>query len=162
MKKTLIIALVFISFAAFAQRGSGNLNAEKIKAARVAFLTEKLDLDSKTAQVFWPVYNEWEAAKEENNKKFMASFKERLGVDNMRKAVAEATDEQATLIMELMYAKRGEDLKLEMAYMDKFGEILSPKQVLQLSQFDAEFRRTLMRRYSEESRQRRERNKNGN
>jgi hypothetical protein len=94
--------------------------------------------------------------------KFMASFKEKLGVDNMRQAVAQATDEQATMIMELMYAKRGEDLKLEMAYMEKFGEILKPKQVLQLSQFDAEFRRTLMRRYSEESRQRREKNKNGN
>jgi len=159
----MMIILTLVTVSAVAQRGGpGQMDKEKIKAARIAFLTEKLDLDSKTAQVFWPIYNEFEAAKEENNKKFMAAFKEKVGDENMRKAIEEATDEQASAIIELMYAKRGEDLKLEMAYMEKFSEILSPKQVLAISQFDAEFRRTLMRRYSEESRERRARFKNGN
>ena len=33
---------------------------EKIRAYKVAFLTEKLNLSAKEAQKFWPLYNEFD------------------------------------------------------------------------------------------------------
>lgn len=55
MKKT-IIALLFISFVcnSFAQKGE---RRERIKALKVAFITEKLELTETEAQKFWPIYN---------------------------------------------------------------------------------------------------------
>ena len=49
------------------ERGSGWM--EKMKSARVAFLTTELDLSAEEAQAFWPVYNQ---AQEEKD----AAFKE--------------------------------------------------------------------------------------
>lgn len=58
MKKT-IIALLFITFtfSAFAQKGE---RKERIKALKVALITEKLELTETEAQKFWPIYNAFE------------------------------------------------------------------------------------------------------
>ncbi|PKV50487.1 hypothetical protein ATE84_2545 [Aquimarina sp. MAR_2010_214] len=54
MKKiVLLICFAWFSIGAFAQHGP----REKIKAFKIAYITEKLDLTSKEAQQFWPVYN---------------------------------------------------------------------------------------------------------
>ncbi|EZH74033.1 hypothetical protein ATO12_14245 [Aquimarina atlantica] len=54
MKKiVLLICFTCFSIGAFAQHGS----REKIKAFKIAYITEKLDLTSKEAQQFWPIYN---------------------------------------------------------------------------------------------------------
>ena len=50
----LIIFIVGISAQVFAQDNS------RIKALKTAFITNSLDLSSKEAQQFWPVYNKYE------------------------------------------------------------------------------------------------------
>ena len=59
-KKTHIFTLIFallISIQLFSQqRGS----SEKIKALKVSFITEKLELTSNEASKFWPIYNKFE------------------------------------------------------------------------------------------------------
>ena len=58
MKKiVLVFALSLVVFPLMAQR---NINPDRIKAQKVAFITERLDLTSKEAQQFWPVYNAFE------------------------------------------------------------------------------------------------------
>lgn len=49
------ILLILFCFNAFSQS-----KHDKIKALKVSFITEKLDLTSKEAQQFWPVYNAYE------------------------------------------------------------------------------------------------------
>ena len=66
-KKLIPILILFISVSAFAQRGE-KMN-ERIKAQKIAFITEKLSLTSEEAQEFWPIYNEIEAKKETLRKK---------------------------------------------------------------------------------------------
>lgn len=51
-----IVAFVFVS-QVFAQR---NINPERIKAQKVAFITERLNLSADEAQKFWPIYNAFE------------------------------------------------------------------------------------------------------
>ncbi len=55
-KNVLLICLICFSFASFAQNGP----RERIKALKVAYITEQLNLTSKEAQQFWPIYNEHE------------------------------------------------------------------------------------------------------
>ena len=66
MKKvfSVLCALVVLSMGAFAQgpqgprRGADNGWRERVRAEKVAFLTEEIDLTESEAQVFWPIYNE--------------------------------------------------------------------------------------------------------
>lgn len=161
MRNTLIILLTLCSLSGFAQRDSNSrMDSERIKAAKVAFLTEKLNLDSETAQQFWPIYNEFETAKDELNKQFFNTMKNEVGLANPRKAMEEISEAQAEQMVKLMFEKRAQELKIEMDYIAKVGKVLSAKQTLMVSQFDAEFRRTLMRKFSEESRERRKSNDN--
>ena len=48
---------------------------EKMKAARVAFLTNELDLSAKEAEAFWPVYNQAQAEKDAAYKETRAAYK---------------------------------------------------------------------------------------
>ncbi|MGV6831569.1 MAG: hypothetical protein ACWA5P_08430 [bacterium] len=58
MKKIVIVfALSLMVLPLMAQR---NINPDRIKAQKVAFITERLDLTSKEAQQFWPIYNAFE------------------------------------------------------------------------------------------------------
>ena len=56
MKKILICLTIFICTQVVAQETSKN---EKIEAMKVGFITNKLELSAKEAQLFWPLYNEY-------------------------------------------------------------------------------------------------------
>ena len=65
MKKviSIVCALTLLAATAFAQgprqsRGDGNGWRERVRAEKVAFLTEEIDLTESEAQVFWPIYNQ--------------------------------------------------------------------------------------------------------
>jgi hypothetical protein len=59
MKKLLLLVSLYVSFVAFAQEP--HPIKEKVAAARIAYITEKLDLTPETAQKFWPLFNELES-----------------------------------------------------------------------------------------------------
>lgn len=57
----LIITLALGSFSALkAQDDDGSKKAEKIKALKIAFISQKLELSPDEAQKFWPVYSQYE------------------------------------------------------------------------------------------------------
>ena len=154
--------MTLVSISVMAQNGKSRMDSDKIKTAKVAFLTEKLNLDTKTAQAFWPIYNEFESAKEALDENFRNSLENEVGITNPRRDMENISEAQAKQMVELMFAKRTQELKLEMDYIADVSEVLSAKQTLIVSQFDAEFRRTLMRRFSEENRERRNNQGKGN
>ena len=73
MKKviSIVCALTLLSAAALAQgprqpRGNDNGWRERVRAEKVAFLTEEIDLTESEAQVFWPIYNEIQKSQRES------------------------------------------------------------------------------------------------
>ncbi len=58
MKKLLTILLLSLSVLASAQ--DMEKRVERIKALRVAFISDKLDLTTEEAQRFWPVFNQYD------------------------------------------------------------------------------------------------------
>ncbi len=72
MKKLITLGLLFLlTFNAFSQRKE---KEERIKALKIAFITERLALTETEAQKFWPIYNAFE---EENNQLRRASYNKR-------------------------------------------------------------------------------------
>ena len=165
MKKTLVYILLFTCTLSFAQNRNGNeprMNQKRMNAAKVAFLTERLNLDTKTAQAFWPIYNEYEAAKDELNKTYMFTMREEIGIENPRRGIDNISQNQAEQLIQITFEKREKEFTLEKEYLKKVASVLTAKQTLIVSQFDAEFRRTLMKRYSDEVRSQKGKQNKGN
>ena len=55
-------------------RGKGGWQ-DKMKAERVAYLTDAMGITSSEAEKFWPVYNEMDAERKSSFEKAMRSFK---------------------------------------------------------------------------------------
>lgn len=68
MKKYTIIALmIFLAIgSSMAQRPGEGYDREKLEAARVAFITTRLDLKPEQAQKFWPIYNVFNDSREKS------------------------------------------------------------------------------------------------
>lgn len=61
MKKYLLILIaIFGTFSFATAQNTNSQKSEKIKALKIAFLTQKLQLTSAEAQKFWPVYNQYQ------------------------------------------------------------------------------------------------------
>ena len=55
---------MLMAFSTFAnEKPDGKFDFEKFKAEKIAYITNALSLTPKEAEVFWPVYNEFEGKK---------------------------------------------------------------------------------------------------
>ncbi len=149
MKKLQFIFLITtfsLSFVVgFSQNNNGpkkhGMDEEKIKAEKVAYITEKVDLTVKEAQVFWPLYNEF-------NDKISELFQEERQLYRTTKKNHEAlSDEELTINVDRMVAINKEKAILEAEYHKKYKEVLPIKKVSLLYQADKEFRKHLLHKY---------------
>ena len=139
--KTLLLTLAFFSIASltFAQppgMGHNKEAMERIEAARIGFITQKLDLSSEQAEKFWPVFNEY-------SKKRMA-FRDDFKNQFEGKRKEDLTDEDKIKIMDHQIEVKEKELALSKEYKSKFLEILSVDQMIALNQAEDEFRKMLM------------------
>ena len=135
MKKLIIVSGLLLMFAqlGYGQREHGR---EKMQSARIAFITERLNLTPETAQKFWPVYNQINQQKHELRKEEFS----------LRKSsnASELTEEDAKKLLANMYAIKERQLKLEMEAADKYQEVLTAVQVVQLVKVEEDFRRMVI------------------
>lgn len=113
--------------------------AEKIKASKIAFITEQVSLSPEEAEKFWPVYNEMEQKREESTRKIMERYRK-------NEERPEITDEKALEMMDARFKQEQDLLELKTTYHQKFLNILSPVKVLKLYEAEDRFRRQLMER----------------
>ncbi|MFA0964736.1 Spy/CpxP family protein refolding chaperone [Roseivirga sp. BDSF3-8] len=141
MKKIILITLMMITAgAAYSQRGSGEYR-EKLEAARIAIITEKLSLSPEQAQRFWPIFNEFDD-KRKGLRRNMAEARRNLQIGDLSEA-------EADKLLDEWKAHRMAEVKLETEYMERFREVLSARQVLALISVEDELRRRLLRRLNE-------------
>ena len=106
-------------------RGAGWM--EKMKAARVAFLTTELDLSAEEAQSFWPVYNQ---AQEEKD----AAYKEtRTAYRALTEAIKDGKPDKeiATLLQAYLKASKV-PAQLDAEYAGEFLKVLPATKVAKL------------------------------
>ena len=122
MKKcfiTLVLALFVCTV--YSQRG------EKIESLKVGFLTNRLNLDAKTAEKFWPVYHQYE-------EELMAVVRERRMNQGETRNADEILDQEQKAL----------DIKRK--YNAIFSKIISPDQVNQLYRAESDFRQIIINR----------------
>jgi len=115
---------------------------EKVEAMKIAFITEKLNLTSAEAKVFWPVFNEYNT----EMKKIKAKEKE----NNLTfKAKTTPTDQDAGKLISEQLSLRQSELDLTKKYVNEFKKVLPELKVAKLLMLEHEFKQQLLQRLKE-------------
>lgn len=145
MKKvTIVLVLVFLfTGSLFAQKGPAR---EKIEAQKVAYITKRLELTSKEAEVFWPLYNEFQLEKRAINKKFKP-----------KKKLTLMTDEELEQQMLSMFEKDQELLDNKKVFFNKMKAKFPIRKIAMLQVAEKEFRNSILDKWKENRQERRKR-----
>ena len=112
---------------------------EKIKTLKVAFITERLDLSSKEAQVFWPIYNEHEENIEEMKRR------ERVEIRANLMDFESLSESEVASLLKKMIAIEKKKQELHIAFIEKMSEVISPKKTFLLIKAEEDFKKRLLR-----------------
>ncbi len=140
--KQLLLIILFLSGLqhVVAQKDS---HRERLKAYKIAYLTEELNLSPKEAQSFWPLYNTFEEAlnklKKEERTLFV-SFKDQSKNTSISDQEAEKIIDSYT-----RYDKLKFDLKNQ--FLIDLRKVISSKKILLYIKAEKGFNRKLMKRY---------------
>jgi hypothetical protein len=139
MKKyilTLLILLLTLGFS-FGQRTGERYDPEKLKAARIAFITTRLDLTPSQAEKFWPLYNRFSDTRE-----------------NSLREMSKLSDTKSSEISEVDAKKRVENrlviqrrlIEEEQSFIADISKVISYNQILKLNGISRDFTRQLYQR----------------
>ena len=142
MKVLQIYVLVVTFFIAGLSFGQGGKNpSEKVRSLKIAYITQELELTSKEAEKFWPIYNEYEKkikGLERNERlKVRTIIKESKGYKNLN-------DNQAEEILNRIYKIERQILDTKNEMDQELSKVISKKKILRLKHIEREFVRNLM------------------
>ncbi len=141
------ICILFFSLAGmlFAQEPEKDWEArkEEWKAQKVAFFTQKMNLDSKTAEKFWPIYNEYEHDRFENHRAFKDVMNDMQNIDDAKTL----SDAEYLKLSERLLDVKKQQLSMEEKYLERFKEVLSPKQLVLFYKAEDQFGKEMLRRF---------------
>ena len=140
MKRLIPILILLVSFSGFAQRG-GEIQ-EKIKAQKIAFITDKLELTSEEAQQFWPIYNEFEAKVEKIKSEDLRPLKK-----EMRQG--DVSDKRASEILEKLIKAETEMHNAKLELVEDLKTVISAKKIIMLKVTEDQFNQKLLDRLKE-------------
>ena len=115
-------------------------NLERVKAVRVAVLTEKMNLSAEEAEKFWPVYTEYEKEQKKIREKFQPN-KDILALDDsaVEKHLFGMLDMEEELV------------KLKKKYYLNFSKMVGYRKVAILAKSDREFNFAMIERLENQS-----------
>ncbi|WP_040254009.1 hypothetical protein [Psychroserpens mesophilus] len=142
MKKIFITLLfVTLTFSSFAQKGE---RKERIKALKVALITEKLELTETEAQKFWPIYNAHE------NEMEMLRINGREKRRNINLETISESEAQIALQDLLAFEKEQHELRADL--VESLLTVIPAKKIILLKVVEDQFKRSML----EELKKRRE------
>lgn len=129
--------LLMVTFTAFGQRRSEE-EIKRIQDAKIAIITNRLNLTPEQSVGFWPMYNEFSQKRRELHR---AQRK----IINDKKAEGQ-TDEQVLSNLKEVQELRQKELDLEKDYQNRFLKVISASQVVELYKAERTFNDMLIQR----------------
>lgn len=137
MKKIITLLLLLFTTLTFSQRREEKL--EKLKALRIAFISDKLDLTPEEAQKFWPIFNQFEDDHQDLRRK-----RQNLMFQLRPENVSSLSDKEVQNLME-------EDEKLESELHNARKQlakslqgVIPNQKIMMLRQLEIEFKQKLL------------------
>tara|TARA_R110002049_G_scaffold67310_4_gene174938 strand:+ start:8622 stop:9074 length:453 start_codon:yes stop_codon:yes gene_type:complete len=143
MKKYIIILTVILTaFQSFGQHSTES--REKIKALKVAFLTQELKLSTEEAQKFWPIYNKHQEELNTLRNKGRSEIKKKI------KEVGDLNNLDESEAKRFVLLKLDLDKKMvaeKEDFLSKVTSFLSYKKIIKLHLSERDFAKKLMHKY---------------
>ena len=138
--KTILSAGLALLFWANLCAQPGGAAREKIDAYRIAFITERLSLTPQEAQVFWPVYNQYQAERKK--------IRENLILDRveMNLKIDDMTEKEVSDMLDNMIAGKQAEVDLYKKYVVEFKKVIPVKKVAILIRAEQDFKNQLLER----------------
>ena len=138
---TFIVLLVSGRSVLSAQNHPDNRWQDRMKAEKIAFLTNAMDLTSSEAEKFWPIYNRAEA---EMRQSWEANMKAFIALDEGIKAGKDEKEISNLLEKYLNTQQSGKDIDAK--YLKEYRKVLSNEKIAKLYIGEETFRRMQIHR----------------
>lgn len=120
---------------------------KKVKAYRISFLTEELDLSTAEAEKFWPLFRRYDKAKDSLHKAYYQNHRW------LKDSLTYLTDASAMELIEQHCQKEHQLMKKKEEMAQAFTEVIGAKKTLKFLHLEHRFRQRLvekMRKKKEE------------
>lgn len=142
LKSTFLLILLLISLSICSQEMRPN--REKIKELKIAYLTEKLNLNVNEAKLFWPIYNKYNGTlkkiRREDHLKIRKKIKEAGSLDNISNEDAEKLIKEKLQLEEKF-------LKERQNFVEELSQFLPFHKILKFQIAEKEFGKKLLAKY---------------
>lgn len=134
-----LVGLVLMAQVASAQ-DDGN-GRQKIEAAKIGLITNRLNLTTDQAPQFWAIYNEYNAKKQELNR--------RVRQLNNAPSRSNLNDEQLVNGLREVNSTKQKLADLDDEYMGRFLKVISPAQLAELYKTEQMFNKMLLNKLNQ-------------
>jgi len=138
--RNLIIALVLVGAClhALPSQAQQQDRGERIRALKVAYITDKLQLTPEESEKFWPVYNQYETEQKRIRQKYKADLDLSIMKDeDVERSITDRFEMEEQLI------------KLKRDYFQRMKSFIAVRKIAQLQRSEQEFNRELLKRIQE-------------
>jgi len=137
MKRFLIpILTLLICFNAYSQK-DGKMH-ERIKAQKIAFITERLNLSPEEAQTFWPIYNAFENKVNKMRQYDLREVREAMQRGNLSDGEAQDILDKFMNVEEHLFEAKKQLVK-------DLRKVIPPQKIIQLKASEDAFNKKLMK-----------------
>lgn len=151
MYKRTITLLTVMLITVSAVLGQTREQMEKIQQMKIAFITERLDMNTEQAQAFWPIYNDYSKRHDQIRKAQMNKMRE----VRRTKTWEDLSDAEANELLGRFLDGNIDIARNQQDLYKKLDGILTPVQKLRLYQSETEFTKQLVKRLRNEGRENR-------
>lgn len=145
LKKMFPILFLFLSFNFYAQSQKTKEKRDQLKAMKVAFLTNELDLSTSEAEKFWPIYNAYEDKKFELRHQRLSEYFKKMQNDELNKL----SEKDADALLNQIEDAEEDMFYLRKKYISSLKRVLPSAKILKLSKAKEDFNRKLLRQYKD-------------
>lgn len=133
----LIISLLFTLSSVQSQN-----QRDKIKAFKIAFITERLDLSSEEAQNFWPIYNAHEEKVENFRKNELREVREAMRRGNLSESDAQNILDKFMAVQDKLHEANKQLVK-------DLNKVIPPQKIIALKAAEEAFKKVLVEKLKE-------------
>lgn len=134
-----IYTLLFLLFTILGFSQDSEERIERIKALRIAFISEKLELTPEEAQQFWPIFNQFDNRQsklQREKRKLMRNLRSGNTMNLSEKETAKLMEEDERLENEIQNNRR--------QLVKDLQGVIPNRKILMLRQIDIEFKQKLL------------------
>ena len=128
MKKFIIAIFIIASSFTFAQQSYFELLRQDLGTKKVALITEVMQFTDDEADVFWPLYREFDFEKSKLGDETLKLIKDYAA------HYVDITDEKAVELMNTNFDLQKKELSLKRDYLKKFGKVIAPARAVKFMQ----------------------------